>query len=160
MAAETVIVRYGLFRAPLAVAELAAWADRGEISPTIQGYLDLAGRSPESVRSQLNRRIPLPHRLLTVILNSGTGDRLLGRLTEAISPPAPAELDRANRQIPDPPTDTPENREALKTALLAASENDDRLTAVELLQAYPADTVAIRLDRLETWLNGLRLPRS
>lgn len=152
LAAEQVILRYGIFRAPVSRAELAALAEQGQVSARLQSYLDLSGQSPQQVRSWLNRSVAVEGEWLERGLNTPLGRQLLGELTAAIAPPTAADR---SRQIPDPPpgsANTRSNRRALQQALVGAARPDNRITPLEVVTHYPEPEVTIRLDRLQSWV--------
>ncbi|UBF24086.1 alpha/beta hydrolase [Kovacikia minuta CCNUW1] len=137
-AAEEVVFRYGIFRQRLAVSELTDFAETGEISPVLQRYLKRANSDPESVRETLTRPIEINHNVLDNALNNPGGDRMLDELGKMIQTP-----------------NDENNREALRTALIKATENDNRLTLLEVIQNYPTDEIHLDVKRAIKTYNRL-----
>jgi hypothetical protein len=130
-AAERLVLRYGPFSGEIATADLAALAERGELTPALEAYLTLGNQSPEQVREILNQGVAIDGDWLETQLNSPWGRTLLDQVGEGI-------------QSPDGQGD----RNALRDALTAAARNDGRITVLDVLQQYPGREVHIRVDRL------------
>jgi hypothetical protein len=55
LAAEKVILRYGIFQESISVAELSSFAETGDPSPTLAAYMKLANKEPEEIRNALTK---------------------------------------------------------------------------------------------------------
>lgn len=130
-AAERLVLRYGPFSGAIAIADLEALADRGELSPALEGYLTLGKQSPETIRTILNQSVPVNATWLDRQLDSPWGAALLQEVEAGIQAPKGTD-----------------SRQALRAALSAAVQDDDRITLLEVLQQYPTTDVNVRVDRL------------
>lgn len=138
LAAEEVVFRYGIFRQRLAVPELTDFAETGETSRVLGRYLQKANSNPESVRHVLTQPIDINRNLLDTALNNPAADKLLDELGKMIQTPN----DKGNR-------------EALRTALIRSTENDNRLTLMEVIQNYPTDEIHLDVKRAIKTYNQL-----
>jgi len=162
-AAEKVVLKYSIFRIPITVSELETFVETGEMSLKMKAILGKAGENPESVRQTLTKPIKVSPTFLDRNLNSLPGDFVLDRVGTIIHTPSGEE-----------------NREALRSALVLSAENDNRVTLLEVMQNYPTEEIHVegeRLveaygkiaglvetanglrERLETVINGIKLPR-
>ncbi|WP_017305653.1 alpha/beta hydrolase [Spirulina subsalsa] len=131
IAAERVVLRYSILEASISVAELADLAERGEVSPELQAYLELANQSPENFREILTKEITVDGVWLSRLLNNSIGERLLDQVSDVIHTPT--------KQA---------NREALRSALVSSAMTDGKITLIEVLQNYPTSELHINGDRL------------
>lgn len=132
-AAEKLVLHYGIFRGAISVAELTIFAETGELSPTIERYLDRADQDPDSFQQALNRKVEIDPLFLYRALRTTPGKAILDEASEAIYTPSR----RADRQ-------------ALRGAIVSSALLDGEITAIEFLQRYPTDEVHVEVDRLLT----------
>jgi Alpha/beta hydrolase of unknown function (DUF1400) len=137
-AAEKVVFRYGIIRQSLAVSELTNFAERGEISPVLDRYLQRANADPVEVRRTLNKPLPVSGTTLKSLLNNQAGDRLLDELGKMIQTP-----------------DDQGNKDALQTALIKSAESDNNVTILETIQNYPSEEVHLDVKRMIKTYNNL-----
>lgn len=137
-AADQVVFRYGIFRQRLAVPELTDFAETGETSPVLGRYLKRANSDPASVRQVLTQPIDINRNLLDQALNNPAADRLLDELGKMIQTP-----------------NNNGNREALRTALMRSTEQDNRLTLMEVVQNYPTGEIHLDVKRAIKTYNQL-----
>jgi Alpha/beta hydrolase of unknown function (DUF1400) len=137
-AADKVVIRYGIVRQSLAVSELTDFAQRGEISPVLQRYLDRANADPAEMRRTLNKPIPVSGSTLKSLLSNQAGERMLDELGKMIQTP-----------------DDQGNREALQAALVKSAEADNNVTILETIQNYPSDEVHLDVKRMIRTYNTL-----
>lgn len=126
-AAETVVLRYGIFRGSIPVADLTEFAETGETSRRLRRYLRIADQEPEEFRQILTKTVAT--RNFDRLLTSPAGDVLLNELSDYLY----------NTKQDD--------QEALKTALTASAENDSQVSLLEVLQNYPTQEVHINVRR-------------
>ncbi|KAM3095888.1 alpha/beta hydrolase [Phormidesmis sp. 146-12] len=131
LAAEQVILKYGVLRESISVSELTAFADKGDVSPALQAHLRLSKQDPVVVRRSLTQTVTLNPTLLDRILNSPIGNRLLDPLSQAIRTPKGGA-----------------DRQALRSALILSATGDSKLSILEVLQKYPTQEVMLDGDRL------------
>ena len=56
-ASESVVLSYRFLRETISVPELSTFAKTGELSSSLQAYLDMAGKQPEQLRTTLTQPI-------------------------------------------------------------------------------------------------------
>ncbi|MEQ8538914.1 MAG: alpha/beta hydrolase [Coleofasciculus sp. D1-CHI-01] len=130
-ASESVVLKYRFLRETISVPELSTFAQTGELSRSLQAYLDLAGKQPEELRTTLTQPISVNGIMLSRILNTPVGEVMLDRVSEVIHTPT----NRANRQ-------------SLRSALVISALNDNQITLIEILDNYPTADVHVEGDRL------------
>jgi Alpha/beta hydrolase of unknown function (DUF1400) len=128
-AAETVVLRYGIFRGSVPVADLTEFAETGETSRQLRRYLRLADQEPEEFRQILTETVATDARNFDRLITSPAGDALLNELSDYLYSP---------RQ---------DDQEALKTALTTSAEDDNQISLLEVLQNYPTEAVHVNVRR-------------
>jgi len=138
LAAETVVLRYGVLGGALPIADLTNWVDRGELSDDLETYLLLSQQKPDNIRRLLSQSVPVSADWLDLSLRTDPGRTLLSEVGQVLQSPQSRN-----------------SAESLKTALLAAARDDGQLSLLEVLQDYPARELHVQVDRLnklaETW---------
>ena len=129
IAAERVVLRYGIFWRSLPMADLTEFAETGVESEQLGRYLRLANQEPAKLQAILNRPIQTEPRSLNLILSSPAGDALLDEMSRYIY------------------SDEEDDKAALRTAIERSTADDQKLSLVELLQNYPTETVDINVRR-------------
>ncbi|MFH7243657.1 MAG: alpha/beta hydrolase [Spirulina sp.] len=132
-AAEEVELRYRGLSRTVAVADLATLAETGEAPARLEGILQMAGQSPETLQTVLNHRLETDAVVLDKALNSLPGEWLLDQLGQTLRPVS----GEASRQ-------------ALRSALVLSASDDGDVTLLEVLQAYPTETVVLEVDQLQS----------
>ena len=130
-AAEQVVLKYAPFSRTLPVSALRQLADRGQPTPQLQQYLQLANQSPEDVQTGLTDRLAIDHVRLDRMLNSPLGDIVLDEASLIVH--TPSDLD---------------NRKALRSALILDASDDGQLTVIDTLENYPTTAVTVEGRRL------------
>ena len=131
IAAERVLLKYGVLSRSVSVDELTLLAETGEASASLKSLLDTAGEEPETLRQGLTEELEVSPVLLDQILNSSPGEWALDQVGEAIHPPS----GRASRQ-------------ALRSAFVLSASDDNQVTPLEVIQNYPTAEVQVDGDRL------------
>lgn len=129
-AAETVVLRYGLFSGSIPVEDLTEFAETGETSGRLRRYLRLGGQDPEQFRQYLTEEATANSRTLNFLLDSPAGEVLLNEFSEYM-------------YIPN----SRDDQEALQTALTTSVEDDSKISLLELLQNYPREKVHVNVRR-------------
>lgn len=127
-AAETVVLRYGIFRGSVPVADLNEFAETGEATGRIRRYLRLADQEPQQFQQILTETATVSPNRLDFFLASPAGDLV---------------LDELSRYIYAPDSDS---RKDLRSAI-TASAVDQQLSLLEVLQNYPTEKVHINVRR-------------
>lgn len=131
IAAERIVFRYAGFERSLSVEELAAFAETGELSSDLEHYTNRTDKDPEELQRALVRPIPMRLVFLDVALNSWVGEMLLERVGQTIH------------------TSSGEaNQEALRSALILSASDDDAISLIEVIQAYPTEEVYVDGENL------------
>ncbi len=128
-AAETVVLRYGIFRGSLPMADLSRFAETGEQSDQLKRYLRLADQEPADLQRILNSQIDANQRGFDLVMSSPAGDALLGELSRYIY------------------SSKRDDKAALRTALNSSTADDQQVSLVELLENYPNQKVDINVRR-------------
>lgn len=131
IAAEKVVLKYGVFRGPVSVSELTTFAETGKVSPSLRFYLSAARRNPQEVRQALTQEVKVNPLLLDRGLNSQIGEGLLDQVSRVVHTPS----GRADRQ-------------GLRSALVQSAAQDGKITLIETFQNYPTPEVQVEGKRL------------
>lgn len=131
IAAESVVLNYGIFSETISVAELRTLVDTGEPSPTLEYYLERAEQDPAVLQQALASPLNVDGTWLYRALNSPPGEFLLDRIGTIVRTPTGKA-----------------NREALRAALVSSALEDGQLQLVEVMENYPTAEVYVEGDRL------------
>lgn len=130
-AAERAVFKLSEVQQSVSIAELATFAQTGELSLPLQLYIQLAKQNPERIRNVLSKPITLDPIILSRVLNTPVGDILLDQIGSAIRTPANIA-----------------NRQTLRSALILSATDDRQVSLIELMQNYPSEEIIIEGDRL------------
>ncbi|CEJ46969.1 Uncharacterized protein apha_02806 [Umezakia ovalisporum] len=129
-AADTVVVRFGLFAESISLAELQKVAGTGELPKGLGLY---TGRISEEQRryfsALLKAKVPIDAVTLSRLLNSQIGTTILSNLSEAL-----VRKDQAGVQ-------------ALRAALVLGANQPQGLSILSFIAAYPSDRLEISLPK-------------
>ena len=131
IAAEKVILKYKIFRESIPVIDLTAFAKTGEVSPTLQFYLDASRQNPAELRTILTREADVKVTTLDRALNTPVGELLLDQIGLAVHPPANVA-----------------NRQAMRSALVLSTSQDNKISLIEVIQNYPTAEVEVEGERV------------
>lgn len=138
IAAETIVLTYGPLSIPVPMTDLEEFAETGEPSDELQELFSLASQEPETVRTTLTDSVPVNLVVLDLALNSRPGEWVLDQIGETIHPASGTS-----------------SRQALRSALVGAASDDNEITLLEVMQAYPTPELTVRGDRLVETYNRL-----
>ncbi|RZM82447.1 alpha/beta hydrolase [Leptolyngbya iicbica] len=138
IAAEKIVLTYGPISMRVPITELEGLAETGEASGQLEQLLKLANQEPTSVQTTLTDPVPVNLTVLDLALNSLPGEWALDQVGEIIHPASGAG-----------------SRQALRSALIAAAADDNEITLLEVMQAYPTPELMVRGDRLLETYNRL-----
>ncbi|MEO1148882.1 MAG: alpha/beta hydrolase [Cyanobacteria bacterium J06638_22] len=119
MAAEEVVLTYGILQAAFPVEDFRTLAETGEPPSSIAFYLELAGVDPSVARNTLLSPVALNPQFLNA-LGTAQGDQLLVRLVDVVHTAS------GEGSVP-----------ALRSAILQAAAADQQITLLELMETYP-----------------------
>ncbi|MDJ0742577.1 MAG: alpha/beta hydrolase [Xenococcaceae cyanobacterium MO_167.B27] len=126
LAAEKVTFTYGLASVSVSLEELEAFATTGEVSPSIDFLLDFSGQNPDVVRWLLRGEFPTNTAIASYLLNTIVGEYALSQSSNIVHSSSP----RGDIQ-------------ALRGALIASSQDDGRVSLLELWRNYPTKQVYV-----------------
>lgn len=139
LAAERVVLRYGILRESVSVEELSTFAETGELSRSLRVNFALARQDPAAIRPYLTTPVQVNVVTLDRILNSPVGNLVLDELTQVIHTPSRTA-----------------DRQALRAALVLSASEDGQITLMEVIENYPTSTVEVDGDRLGNAYRQLR----
>lgn len=132
-AAEQVVFVSGAFRRSIPVADLELLAETGQARGLLADVLRLGRQNPKDVSKLLNQKISLPLVLTSRLINTRIGEAILDRVARIAYP-----LNAKSVAVP-----------ALRSAtILGLHANNDSLSAIGFLRAYPNNDLAINLPAL------------
>lgn len=133
LAADQVVFVSGAFRRSIPVADLESLAKTGQAQGLLADVLRLGKQKPQDVAKLLNQQINLPLVLTSRLLSTRIGEAVLSRVALIVYP-----LNAKHVAVP-----------ALRAAtVLGLNSNNDGLSAVGFLRAYPNQDLAISLPAL------------
>ncbi|MBW4568878.1 MAG: alpha/beta hydrolase [Tolypothrix carrinoi HA7290-LM1] len=139
LAAESVVLKYRIFRESVSVEELSTFAQTGKLSTSLRVNLALARQNPQAIRQYLTEPVKINPVILDKVLNSRIGNVILDQLTQVIH--------TRSRQA---------DKQALRPALVVSASKDRQITLIEVIQNYPTPEVEVEGDRLESAYRQLR----
>ncbi|NEQ44089.1 MAG: alpha/beta hydrolase [Leptolyngbya sp. SIOISBB] len=138
IAAEKIVLTYGPLSMPVPITDLEELAETGEPSGPLEELLTLANQEPAAVQTTLTDSVPVNLVVLDLALNSLPGEWVLDQIGETIHPPSGTG-----------------SRQALRSAIIGAASDDNEITLLEVMQAYPTPELIVRGDRLLDTYNRL-----
>ncbi len=136
LAAERVVLKYGILRQSISVDDLTKFAETGDRA-ALEGYGISEGDS-QQVRTALTQQVKIDPRWLDRGLNNPLGEALLDEIGQTIQAPA----DEASRQ-------------ALRSALVLSASDDGKISLLEVIQKYPTREVYVDGKRLASAYNQI-----
>jgi predicted dienelactone hydrolase len=129
-AAETVVVRFGLFAESIPVADLRKAAETGEFPRSLNLFTSrLSQRQRRTLLRALRTKIPLNVVTISRLLNTQIGTTILNDLSTAV-----ARKDQAGAT-------------ALKASLVLGANAPEGLSILSFIAAYPSKTLEINLPQ-------------
>ena len=127
-AAETIVFQFGEFSRDVSVPSLVTFTETGTVNEDLRSYLKLLD-SParQSLRTALQQRVPVNAVMASNFLSTALGERVLEQVVKVIDQP-PA--------IAGP---------ALSSALILGSGREGDLRLIDVLQAYPTQTLPVNV---------------
>jgi len=129
-AAEKIIIRFSAIEQAISVPELKKFAETGEQSNTIRAILEQVKLNPELMRAALGSSIDIKQYDLDLVLV----DRLLNSYVAEIF------LQEFGKSFHPPRTEAA-SVQALRSTVIAAIADDNKISAIEFLEKYPTDLV-------------------
>ncbi|QLE57780.1 alpha/beta hydrolase [Nostoc sp. TCL26-01] len=129
-AADTLVVRFGLFAESIPVADLQKAADTGKFPSSLNTFTSrLSEQQRNSLIGALRMRIPLSVVTLSRLLNTQIGTTILNDLSTAV-----ARKDQAGAK-------------ALRAGLVLGASSPQGLSVISFIRAYPSQSLEINLPQ-------------
>ena len=133
IAAENVVFVSGAFRRSIAVADLEYLAETGQARGLMADVLAFTKQDPAEVAKLLKAELSVPLVLTSRLLSTRLGEALLARVAQIIYPLYAQDVG------------VPALRAGVINALVA---NDDKLSAIDFLEAYPVAEMEVSIPAL------------
>ena len=135
LAAKDVALVSGAFRRSIPVKDIEHLANTGEARGLLEQLLVLSKQDPENVAKLLNQKLDLPLALTSRLINTRIGEAIIRRVGQILYP----------IYTPQPEVSVP----ALRAGVINGLNNSgEGLTAVDFLNAYPNEVLAVNLPAL------------
>lgn len=131
LAAENVVVRYGLFEQSIAVADIRNYSETQKISANLQTILSrLSPQEKQKFQDALQVKMSLDIVALDKLVNAQTGKQILYFVSQAI-----ARRDQASIQ-------------ALRSGIILGAKSPEGLGLLTFLEAYPSNEIVIDVSKI------------
>lgn len=127
-AVDTIRLRYNSAETTVSLAELAQFAQTGNVPPQLQSFFQASQQVPQSVSRLLTAQVRVPENFRPQFLTSSTGEFVLIQLDKLIQSSGGVT--------------------ALRTAVEQSIADDRNVSLLELLERYPESTVTVDLTDL------------
>ena len=135
LAAKDVALVSGAFRRSIPVKDIEHLANTGEARGLLEQLLVLSKQDPENVAKLLNQKLDLPLVLTSRLISTRIGEAIIRRVGQILYP----------IYTPQPEVSVP----ALRAGVINGLNNSgEGLTAVDFLNAYPNEVLAVNLPAL------------
>lgn len=131
LAAENVVLRYGIFERSVSVADLTTFAETGKRSRDLRAYIRASKQDPSKIRQTLTDKVDVNVTTVDRILNSPVGDVALNQLSQYIY--------TSSRTA---------DKEALRGAIVLSASEDNNISIMEIVQNYPTQEMYLDGERL------------
>jgi Alpha/beta hydrolase of unknown function (DUF1400) len=131
LAAEKVVLRYGIFERSVSVADLTTFAETGKRSRDLKAYIRASKQDPAKIRQTLTDKVDVNVTTIDRVLNSPVGDVALNQLSQYIY--------TSSRTA---------DKEALRAALVLSASEDNNISIIEVVQNYPTQEMYLDGERL------------
>jgi len=134
-AADYVAFVSGGFRRSVPIENIEKLAKTGKAEGILLDLLFYGSQDAKKISDLLNQEVELPIVLTSRLINTKIGEAIIGRVAKIIHP----------IKIADPKVAIPAIRAGI---ILGIANNDEKLTAVDFMKAYPTETMAISIPEL------------
>ena len=135
-ATELITLQYKDRSALVTIDDLSRFARTGAIPQSIQDLFATTDKIPSDISTILNKELKISRQFVDSFIDSAIGDFVLGGLDEVINN-ASSSRDLTN----------------VRSTLVAAYEDDNRVSLIELIERYPQNEVQINVTSLEKTYN-------
>ncbi len=127
-AAETIVFQFGEFSRDVSVPSLVTFTETGTVNEDLRSYLKLLDPpARQALRTVLNQTVPVTAVMASNFLSTALGERALEQVVKVIDQPP---------SIAGP---------ALSSALILGSGREGDLRLIDVLQAYPTQTLPVKV---------------
>lgn len=142
IAAEDLVVTFGILGRAIPVEDLRVLAETGEVTEELRWYVNIANVEPEVLQQVLSQEFTISQRLIDRVTYSLPGEFLLAQVGNTVH----TRSRRADIQ-------------ALRAALLLSTSGDNRLSLIEFLEQYPTREIYLDSRSLLTFLGDVNRVR-
>ena len=137
-ATELIELQYQDRYAAVTISDFSRFARSGVIPPNIQNLFDSTDKIPSEISSILNKELKISPKFINSFIDSSIGDFVLGGLDEVINNSS-SRRDLTN----------------IRSTLVAAYEDNNRVSLIELIERYPQREIKINVTNLEGTYNKI-----
>ncbi|MHC5727523.1 MAG: alpha/beta hydrolase, partial [Nostoc sp.] len=139
LAAEKIVVRYGLFEQSLPVADIRNYAETQKVSSDLQSFLGyLSPKEKQKFQDTLQVKMSLDIAALDKLINTGTGKQILYFTSQATVFPTRSAIARPDQG----------SIQALRAAIILAAKSPEGLGVISFLEAYPSKQLVLDISKI------------
>lgn len=139
IAAEKIVLKYGPFAQSVKISDLENFVKTGTQSPTLATILRISKQSPDTVRGLMSLEIGVNLVTIDRVLNSKQGETALLELGKTI---------RTRSRV--------ESHKALRSAVVLAAADNDKLSLLEVFQKYPTSQIDVEVGNIANTIEKLK----
>ena len=137
-ATELIELQYQDRSALVTIDDLSRFARSGIMPQSIQDFFDTTDKVPSEISAILSKELKISQNFIDNLIESSIGEFILGRLDEVINESS------SSADLKD-----------VRSTLVAAYEDDNRISLIELIERYPQKEVRINVTSLEVTYNRI-----
>ena len=137
-ATEIIALQYKESSTSVTINDLSSFARTGIIPQSIQNFFDTTDSIPNEISSILAKELKFSPQFVNSLIESSLGDFILGGLDEVINN-SPSRRDLDN----------------IRSTFVAAYEDNNRISLIELIERYPQRELEIDITNLEGTYNKI-----
>ncbi|MEH1846465.1 MAG: alpha/beta hydrolase [Nostoc sp.] len=139
LAAEKIVVRYGLFEQSLPVADIRNYAETQKVSADLQSFLGyLSAKDKQKFQDALQVKMSLDIAALDKLINTGIGKQILSFASQATVFPTRSAIARRNQG----------SIQALRAAIILGAKSPEGLGITSFLEAYPSNQLVFDVSKI------------
>ncbi|MBN3897706.1 MAG: alpha/beta hydrolase [Nostoc sp. NOS(2021)] len=139
LAAEKIVVRYGLFEQSLPVADIRNYAETQKVSADLQSFLGyLSAKDKQKFQDTLQVKMSLDIVALDKLVNTGMAKQILSFVSQATVFPARSAIARRDQV----------STQALRAAIILGAKSPEGLGVISFLEAYPSNQLVVDVSKI------------
>ncbi|MEH2246560.1 alpha/beta hydrolase [Nostoc sp.] len=139
LAAEKIVVRYGLFEKSLPVADIRNYAETQKVSGDLQSFLGyLSAKDKQKFQDALQVKMSLDIAALDKLINTGIGKQILSFASQATVFPTRRAIARRDQG----------SIQALRAAIILGAKSPEGLGITSFLEAYPSNQLVFDVSKI------------